>query len=153
MKAGNYHKNGDTSLIFICSLFLLSAGSLYPKVFFLLYYLSRSAQVHLFFSLRPDLVICLFLDYIIAASPTIFTYLSTSHPVTYTTQAIKMKSAFALVFTSLMALVAAAPLNINLGAYSPALVVGDGAIGFHGEEGAAAAEGAAALSGQGIVSE
>lgn len=32
-----------------------------------------------------------------------------------------------------------APLNINLGAYSPALVVGDGAISFGGEE--AAAEG------------
>jgi len=35
----------------------------------------------------------------------------------------------------LLALVTAAvavPLNINLGAYSPALVVGDGAIGFEG---------------------
>lgn len=30
------------------------------------------------------------------------------------------------------------PLNINLGAYSPALVVGDGAISFGGEEEAAA---------------
>lgn len=41
----------------------------------------------------------------------------------------------------------AAPLNINLGAYSPALVVGDGAISFAGAEGAEAAvagEGAAA---------
>ncbi len=28
------------------------------------------------------------------------------------------------------------PLNINMGAYSPALVVGDGAIGFEGEAGA-----------------
>lgn len=38
------------------------------------------------------------------------------------------------------------PLNINLGAYSPALVVGDGAIGFGAAEGGAAkaAEGAAA---------
>lgn len=59
-----------------------------------------------------------------------------------------MKSALALLLTTLAVLAAAAPLNINLGAYSPALVVGDGAIGFHGEEaeggGAAAAEGAAA---------
>lgn len=34
---------------------------------------------------------------------------------------------------------AAAPLNINLGAYSPALVVGDGEISFGGAEGAAGA--------------
>jgi len=33
----------------------------------------------------------------------------------------------------------AIPLNINLGAYSPALVVGDGAISFGGEEEAPAA--------------
>jgi len=33
------------------------------------------------------------------------------------------------------AVVQAAPLNINLGAYSPALVVGDGAIEFEGGEG------------------
>lgn len=42
----------------------------------------------------------------------------------------------------------ALPLNINLGAYSPALVVGDGAISFGGEEGregGGAAEVAAAL--------
>ncbi|KAK2057865.1 hypothetical protein LY76DRAFT_78943 [Colletotrichum caudatum] len=44
----------------------------------------------------------------------------------------------------------AAPLNINLGAYSPALVVGDGALTFGGEAeaeagaGGAAGEGAAA---------
>ncbi|KAM7214225.1 hypothetical protein V8F06_010414 [Rhypophila decipiens] len=37
---------------------------------------------------------------------------------------------------ALMALTAALPLNINLGAYSPALVVGDGAISFEGGEGA-----------------
>ncbi|KAI0004763.1 hypothetical protein F4779DRAFT_599353 [Xylariaceae sp. FL0662B] len=64
-----------------------------------------------------------------------------------------MKSAFAIVFATLTALVAAAPLNINLGAYSPALVVGDGAIGFNSEEGEASREGAAALQGQSIVSE
>ncbi|KAK4213694.1 hypothetical protein QBC37DRAFT_169673 [Rhypophila decipiens] len=37
---------------------------------------------------------------------------------------------------ALVALAAALPLNINLGAYSPALVVGDGAISFEGGEGA-----------------
>ncbi len=38
---------------------------------------------------------------------------------------------------ALLTLTAALPLNINLGAYSPALVVGDGAISFEGaEEGA-----------------
>ena len=37
----------------------------------------------------------------------------------------------------------AAPLNINLGAYSPALVVGDGEISFGGEEAAAPAAGGA----------
>ncbi|KAK1836564.1 hypothetical protein QBC39DRAFT_407366 [Podospora conica] len=41
----------------------------------------------------------------------------------------------------LLALASALPLNINLGAYSPALVVGDGAIEFEGGE---AAEGIAA---------
>jgi len=34
----------------------------------------------------------------------------------------------------LFTLAAALPLNINLGAYSPALVVGDGAIELSGEE-------------------
>jgi hypothetical protein len=38
--------------------------------------------------------------------------------------------------TTLFTLVASLPLNINLGAYSPALVVGDGAIEFEGEEAA-----------------
>lgn len=43
-------------------------------------------------------------------------------------------------FKSVLLLVAAAvaaralPLNINLGAYSPALVVGDGALTFEGGE-------------------
>ncbi|KAI0103113.1 hypothetical protein F4776DRAFT_668904 [Hypoxylon sp. NC0597] len=64
----------------------------------------------------------------------------------------KMKFGFAVIFASFTALAAAAPLNINLGAYSPALVVGDGAIGFNGGEGEAAAERAAALEGQGIAS-
>ncbi|OTA94525.1 hypothetical protein M434DRAFT_29895 [Hypoxylon sp. CO27-5] len=64
----------------------------------------------------------------------------------------KMKFGFAIISATLTALAAAAPLNINLGAYSPALVVGDGAIGFNGGEGEAAAEGAAALEGQGIAS-
>jgi hypothetical protein len=55
-----------------------------------------------------------------------------------------MKSAATLILAVFAAVAVAAPLNINLGAYSPALVVGDGAIGFHGAEGEAAAEGAAA---------
>lgn len=63
-----------------------------------------------------------------------------------------MKSAFAIIFAAFTAFATAAPLNINLGAYSPALVVGDGAIGFTGGEGEAATEGAAALQGQGIAS-
>ena len=45
-------------------------------------------------------------------------------------------------YASLIALAAALaqalPLNINLGAYSPALVVGDGEISFGGEAGAEA---------------
>ncbi|KAK3389194.1 hypothetical protein B0H63DRAFT_518433 [Podospora didyma] len=45
---------------------------------------------------------------------------------------------------ALFTLASALPLNINLGAYSPALVVGDGAISFEGEE-KAAGEGAAAV--------
>ncbi|GAW22775.1 hypothetical protein EKO27_g4460 [Xylaria grammica] len=65
-----------------------------------------------------------------------------------------MKSAVALALTIFATFTVAAPLNINLGAYSPALVVGDGAIGFHGEEGEAAAEGAAVAAAQrGIISE
>jgi hypothetical protein len=49
------------------------------------------------------------------------------HPQTY------------LVTLALLAIGAnAAPLNINLGAYSPALVVGDGALTFEGGEAAAA---------------
>ncbi|KAI0476642.1 hypothetical protein F4859DRAFT_513972 [Xylaria cf. heliscus] len=50
-----------------------------------------------------------------------------------------MKPVLALALTLFAAVAIAAPLNINLGAYSPALVVGDGAIGF-GAEGEAAAE-------------
>ncbi|KAI0177216.1 hypothetical protein BJ166DRAFT_585339 [Pestalotiopsis sp. NC0098] len=56
------------------------------------------------------------------------------------------RTAFAVVFAALASFAAAAPLNINLGAYSPALVVGDGALTFEGaaaEGAAAAAEGAA----------
>jgi len=34
------------------------------------------------------------------------------------------------VMAGLASLTAALPLNVNLGAYSPALVVGDGAISF-----------------------
>ncbi|KAI0097100.1 hypothetical protein F4814DRAFT_126247 [Daldinia grandis] len=63
-----------------------------------------------------------------------------------------MKSTFTIIFASLLGLSIGAPLNINLGAYSPALVVGDGAIGFNGAEGEAATEGAAALNGEGIAS-
>jgi len=40
-----------------------------------------------------------------------------------------------LALALLTTLAVAAPLNINLGAYSPALVVGDGAIGFEGAGG------------------
>ncbi|KAI0541777.1 hypothetical protein GGR58DRAFT_497672 [Xylaria digitata] len=64
-----------------------------------------------------------------------------------------MKSVVALAFTIFATFAVAAPLNINLGAYSPALVVGDGAIGFRGGEGEAAAEGAAAAQGRGIISD
>ncbi|KAK0636994.1 hypothetical protein B0T17DRAFT_504380 [Bombardia bombarda] len=58
---------------------------------------------------------------------------------------------------ALVALASALPLNINLGAYSPALVVGDGAISF--EEGGEAVtnlvetlQGAAASSGAAVAS-
>ncbi|KAK8022123.1 hypothetical protein PG993_012890 [Apiospora rasikravindrae] len=54
------------------------------------------------------------------------------------------RTAIAMVFATLATFAAAAPLNINLGAYSPALVVGDGALTFEGEEGKA--EGAKAIS-------
>src|SRR5690242_2353840 len=40
------------------------------------------------------------------------------------------------VLIALVAAVSAVPLNINLGAYSPALVVGDGEISLGGAEGA-----------------
>lgn len=53
------------------------------------------------------------------------------HPSTFLSTAI------------LLTLATALPLNINLGAYSPALVVGDGAIEFEGGE---AAEGVASQS-------
>ncbi|CCU81256.1 CSEP0039 putative effector protein [Blumeria hordei DH14] len=46
-----------------------------------------------------------------------------------------------LVLAFLTTVAIAAPLNINLGAYSPALVVGDGEISFGGAEGEASAEG------------
>ena len=42
-------------------------------------------------------------------------------------------SAFIALFAATAVL--ALPLNINMGAYSPALVVGDGAIGFEGAAG------------------
>lgn len=61
------------------------------------------------------------------------------------------RNTFLAVVAALFAATAtAAPLNINLGAYSPALVVGDGALTFEGAEGAK--EGAAA-AGNGIISE
>lgn len=50
-----------------------------------------------------------------------------------------MKCSVAVVFSFLAAVAMSLPLNINLGAYSPALVVGDGAIGFNGGEEEAAA--------------
>jgi hypothetical protein len=37
---------------------------------------------------------------------------------------------FLAVMAGLVSLATALPLNVNLGAYSPALVVGDGAISF-----------------------
>lgn len=40
---------------------------------------------------------------------------------------------YLLSFAGLVAFVGAVPLNINLGAYSPALVVGDGEISFSGK--------------------
>lgn len=46
-----------------------------------------------------------------------------------------------LVLAFLATVAIAAPLNINLGAYSPALVVGDGEISFGGAEGEASAAG------------
>lgn len=63
-----------------------------------------------------------------------------------------MKSVTTFAFFAFAAFAVAAPLNINLGAYSPALVVGDGAIGFKGAEGESAAESAATTQGRGIVS-
>lgn len=64
-----------------------------------------------------------------------------------------MKSAVPFLLSIITTFAIAAPLNINLGAYSPALVVGDGAIGFHGaEEGEAATEAAALRQGRGIIS-
>ncbi|KAF8849371.1 hypothetical protein BDZ45DRAFT_752861 [Acephala macrosclerotiorum] len=43
-------------------------------------------------------------------------------------------SAFIALFAATAVLSIPIPLNINMGAYSPALVVGDGAIGFKGTE-------------------
>ncbi|KAG4222079.1 hypothetical protein PC116_g29446 [Phytophthora cactorum] len=63
-----------------------------------------------------------------------------------------MKYTFTIIFTALICSAISAPLNINLGAFSPALVVGDGAIGFEGAEGEAVTEGAAALTAKGITS-
>lgn len=63
-----------------------------------------------------------------------------------------MKSVIPIACIAFAAFAVAAPLNINLGAYSPALVVGDGAIGFKGAEGETAAEGATTAQGRGIVS-
>lgn len=45
-----------------------------------------------------------------------------------------MQYSFTLLALVAATTVIAAPLNINMGAYSPALVVGDGAIGFKGTE-------------------
>lgn len=48
-----------------------------------------------------------------------------------------------VVLAALFVTSMAAPLNINLGAYSPALVVGDGALTFGGEAAAVAPAAAA----------
>jgi hypothetical protein len=45
-----------------------------------------------------------------------------------------MHRAQLLLLVSLVANIDALPLNINLGAYSPALVVGDGEISFGGKQ-------------------
>lgn len=45
-----------------------------------------------------------------------------------------MQYSFTLMALMAASCVVAAPLNINMGAYSPALVVGDGEIGFKGTE-------------------
>jgi hypothetical protein len=68
------------------------------------------------------------------------------HPTTTTTL---LTTALTLLLTALpltTALPVPQPLNINLGAYSPALVVGDGAISFEGAE-----EGAAEGAGNGVT--
>lgn len=59
-------------------------------------------------------------------------------------------SAIVAVVATFATFAAAAPLNINLGAYSPAVVVGDGALTF---EGAAAKAGAAEGAAAGIAKE
>ncbi|KAB5578273.1 hypothetical protein GE09DRAFT_545531 [Coniochaeta sp. 2T2.1] len=48
-----------------------------------------------------------------------------TYPIT-----MQARSAVLAVMAGLASLAAAIPLNVNLGAYSPALVVGDGAISF-----------------------
>jgi hypothetical protein len=63
-----------------------------------------------------------------------------------------MKSTVTFVLAIFTSSAIAVPLNINLGAYSPALVVGDGAIGFNGAEGEVAREEVATRQGQGVVS-
>ncbi|KAF3766820.1 hypothetical protein M406DRAFT_327934 [Cryphonectria parasitica EP155] len=70
---------------------------------------------------------------------------------------VRYSTVIAMMATAAMS----APLNINLGAYSPALVVGDGEISFAGQqgaegivntlEGAAAANNAAVAQGQAIA--
>ena len=84
---------------------------------------------------------------------TITTVASNTSTTTTTTTAI-MLSNYILAIALFSARLNALPLNINLGAYSPALVVGDGEISFGGKqdvsnlmnalEGAAVAGGAAA---------
>ena len=63
---------------------------------------------------------------------------------------VSITLARALLFASMAA---AVPLNINLGAYSPAIVVGDGAIEFSGGNAAEVAKAAALKAGSGSVVE
>ncbi|KAH6856205.1 hypothetical protein B0I37DRAFT_366790 [Chaetomium sp. MPI-CAGE-AT-0009] len=72
-------------------------------------------------------------------------------PPTLTLKSLTLSLTIALTLLTHGATARPLPLNINLGAYSPALVVGDGAISFEGAEGAeGGAEGAGEAGGNGV---
>ncbi|KAI1654536.1 hypothetical protein F4813DRAFT_370261 [Daldinia decipiens] len=150
MRSGKHDKNPDSSPHFYGFSSFLSIASSRPNLFqsFL-----RSAQVR--YIIIIYIIIFTFLSQsstsLISISPVyllpirIFTSIFTSvitgsHHSNRQRQRQKrnMKSTFTIIFAALVGLAVSAPLNINLGAYSPALVVGDGAIGFTGAEGEAA---------------